>query len=406
MFRPPNPGLPNPFCKPFPLLLAWRPDSKSKQSTQSSSSFAALGVDVAVFKKICESLSPNNDKTKTTGTSLSLLFGYHGCLRLQNGWLYQLKPTINSGISSLKHRPRRKSRSGAWKHHFHLKWTKSAETIFEQVLFAKIRTKFSHHMFFQNWRASTLVTVTKSRRINSWRDGSSNGDIQQGKQKFTLPRDPYPAFGVGFACGVGVPGFMWMFYRKIWDLVNISAPTNRLSCWLAGWPLTSARSLDLKSSCGSGLGGPNWNVSKQIVIREVVWFRIPELWCRGVSRKSGHCSSVHQKIFGLENLIHLQMSNDFNATKLHRMVVLPLPFSTMKWPYIHVLLRRHCWSLGNIRDQQKAWGANCSGKYPKPITKRRWRIHSSVRPKSSWGKCDVFFGKFKDETKHRDDKDM
>ena len=90
------------------------------------------------------------------------------------------------------------------------------------------------------------------------------------------------------------------------------------------------------------------------------------------------------------------------------------------------LLSCHCWSLGNVRDQQKAWGANCSQGNcilrlnPKPSTKSRWRIHSSVRPKSSCtsrATSDVFFlsSRMKrmfscphrlSQRKHRDHRDM
>lgn len=108
---PPNPGIfPKPFCKPFPLPLAWRPDVQSNQQTSHIQSFhlllyyscsfmwfmchEALRVEVAAF------FSVNRNFQKE---SLSLLFGYHGCLRLETPRLYKLKP------AAVK---REKSRSG------------------------------------------------------------------------------------------------------------------------------------------------------------------------------------------------------------------------------------------------------------------------------------------------------
>ena len=168
---PPNPGIfPKPFCKPFPLPLAWRPDVQSNQQTSHIQSSHLLPKPTAVAS--CDSCAMKHFGLilqhffrwiSFQKESLSLLFGYHGCLRLETPRLYKLKPTalkreksrsahallqwlkkpwfeifwqtpssgflrINSGIGFWKHHPGRKSRSGAWKHHFHLKWSKCITT--------------------------------------------------------------------------------------------------------------------------------------------------------------------------------------------------------------------------------------------------------------------------------------
>lgn len=121
-----------------------------------------------------------------------------------------------------------------------------------------------------------------------------------------------------------------------------------------------------------------------------------ELWSRGVSRKSGHCSWI-QPIF-------LVSKTWFLAAKIFKMQ----PSFTEGWFFLYHsqqwsglknpsrkqkkhLSKNFCLVVivDKARDQQKAWGANCSEGNcilrlnPKPSTKRRWRIHSSVRPKSS-----------------------
>lgn len=206
---PPNPGIfPKPFCKPFPLPLAWRPDVQSNQQTSHIQSSHLLPKPTAVAS--CDSCAMKHFGLilqhffrwiSFQKESLSLLFGYHGCLRLETPRLYKLKPTalkreksrsahallqwlkkpwfeifwqtplsgflrINSGIGFWKHHPGRKSRSGAWKHHFHLKWSKCITT---ETRFVMQFARLFPYTFFPHWRASTLVTVTNTNwRINTW----------------------------------------------------------------------------------------------------------------------------------------------------------------------------------------------------------------------------------------------
>ena len=283
--------------------------------------------------------------------SLSLLFGYHGCLRLETPRLYKLKPTalkreksrsahallqwlkkpwfeifwqtpssgflrINSGIGFWKHHPGRKSRSGAWKHHFHLKWSKCITT---ETRFVMQFARLFPYTFFPHWRASTLVTVTNTNwRINTW-EGLLY--IQwwhsTSTQKKQLTGKAINKIPLASGC---IVSSLCLCSWCTWDFCfSCSTRKNlgerllhnaKLSCWLGGWPLTSAKSLALKSSCGSGLGGwkthggdpwSHWSHS------EFFWALKP--WCES---KIWTLLLNPTDFFGVKNLIHLQTSSKCN----------------------------------------------------------------------------------------------
>ena len=114
---------------------------------------------------------------------------------------------INSGISFWKHRPRRKSRSGAWKHHFHLKWSKciTTETRFVMQFVRLFPYTFSTLKSLYPCHGHELQLEDQHLRgcyIQWWPSTPKNNSQERRQTKFPLPRDPlYPAF----ACGVGVP---------------------------------------------------------------------------------------------------------------------------------------------------------------------------------------------------------
>ena len=224
------------------------------------------------------------------GESLSLLFGYHGCLRLETP---KLKPSEAREISfrtctfkristdklsnQLLEAPPREKKS-VWcmeapfppqveqKHHHRNTFCHAICTTFSLHMFSTLKSLYPSHghelqLEDQHLRGRKHPMVTFNPK--------KNNSQERRQTKFTLPRDAlYPAF----ACGVGVPEIFCFSCstRKIWGKRLLH--NAKLSCWLWGWPLTSAKSLALKSSCGSGLGGlePLEVSTANGVIREVI----------------------------------------------------------------------------------------------------------------------------------------